>query len=94
MPSKSRVGISQPSKRQAEVLEFIGAFRKKKGYARRLWQIQIGAATRLNGLPYNRFINGLKKSKIELDRKILSDLAQHEPEIFKKIVGISKSVIK
>ena len=68
--------------------------RKKKGYARRLWQIQIGAATRLNGLPYNRFINGLKKSKIELDRKILSDLAQHEPEIFKKIVGISKSVIK
>ncbi len=68
--------------------------RKKKGYARRLWQIQIGAATRLNGLPYNKFINGLKKSNIELDRKILSDLAQHEPEIFKKIVEISKSAIQ
>ena len=64
--------------------------RKKKGYARRLWQIQIGAATRLNGLPYNKFINGLIKSKIELDRKILSDLAQHEPEIFKKLVEISQ----
>lgn len=68
--------------------------RKKKGYARRLWQIQIGAATKLNGLPYNKFINGLKKSHIELDRKILSDLARHEPEIFKKIVEISQSATR
>jgi large subunit ribosomal protein L20 len=68
--------------------------RKKKGYARRLWQIQIGAATRQNGLPYNKFINGLKKSHIELDRKILSDLAQNEPEIFKKLIEISQSATK
>ena len=60
--------------------------RKKKGNFRRLWQIQIGAATRAEGLPYNKFIAGLKKHKIELDRKILSDLAQTEPEIFKKIM--------
>jgi len=64
--------------------------RKKKGYARRLWQIQIGAATRLNGMPYNKFVHGLIKSKIELDRKILSDLAQHEPDIFKKLIEISQ----
>lgn len=68
--------------------------RKKKGRARRLWQIQIGAATRLNGLAYNKFINGLIKSKIELDRKILSDLAQKEPEIFKKLVEISQAQAK
>lgn len=64
--------------------------RKKKGLARRLWQIQIGAATRQHGLPYNKFIHGLAKARIELDRKILSDLAQHEPEVFKKLVEISK----
>lgn len=64
--------------------------RKKKGYARRLWQIQIGAATRLSGLPYNKFISGLKKANIELDRKILSQLAQTQPEVFEKILQLSQ----
>ncbi len=68
--------------------------RKKKGYARRLWQIQIGAATKQNELSYSKFINGLKKAHIDLDRKILSDLAKHEPEIFQKIVEISRSAIQ
>ena len=63
--------------------------RKKKGQFRRLWQIQIGAATKQNDISYSKFIAGLKKSNIELDRKILSDLAQTEPEVFKKIVDIS-----
>lgn len=65
--------------------------RKKKGQFRRLWQIQIGAATRQNGLAYNRFIAGLKKANIELDRKILAQLAQEYPEIFKKILEISQA---
>src|SRR6185369_4502528 len=60
--------------------------RKKKGNFRRLWQIHIGAATRAQGLPYNKFIAGLKKNKIDLDRKILSDLAQSEPEVFQQIL--------
>ncbi len=68
--------------------------RKKKGQFRRLWQIQIGAATRQYGIPYNKFINGLTKSHIELDRKILSDLAQHDPEIFKKILEVSQAQVK
>lgn len=67
--------------------------RKKKGLARRLWQIQIGAATKMEGLSYNKFINGLKKSNIDIDRKILSGLAQKEPEIFKKLVDISRSAV-
>lgn len=64
--------------------------RKKKGNFRRLWQIRIGAASRLNGLSYNKFIAGLKKSNIALDRKILSDLAASEPELFKRIVDVSQ----
>lgn len=64
--------------------------RKKKGYARRLWQIQIGAATVQNGISYNKFIAGLKKAHVDLDRKILSQLAQRQPEIFKKIVELAK----
>jgi len=60
--------------------------RKKKGYFRALWQIQINAACRQHGLSYSKFIHGLKQKKIELDRKILAQLAQNQPEIFKKIL--------
>jgi len=67
--------------------------RKKKGITRRVWQIQINAATRQHDLPYNKFINGLKKSNIDIDRKILSDLAQNNPDVFKKLVDTSKSAI-
>jgi len=65
--------------------------RKKKGQFRRLWQIQIGAAAKQQGIPYNKFVSGLKKAHIELDRKILANLAQHEPEIFKKLVVASQA---
>jgi large subunit ribosomal protein L20 len=65
--------------------------RKKKGQFRRLWQIQIGAAAKQHGISYSKFIHGLKKAHIELDRKILSDLAQNEPEIFKKLVEVSQA---
>lgn len=65
--------------------------RKKKGNFRRLWQIQIGAGTKLNGLSYSKFINGLKKAHIDLDRKILADLAGNQPEIFAKIVQTAQA---
>lgn len=58
----------------------------KKREFRRLWQIQINALSKELGLPYNKLIHGLKEKKIELDRKILSELAKRHPEIFKKIV--------
>jgi large subunit ribosomal protein L20 len=58
----------------------------KKREQRRLWQIQINAACRKQGLSYSRFIHSLKEKKIELDRKILATLAKEYPEIFKKIV--------
>jgi len=60
--------------------------RTKKRDFRKLWQTQISATCRQAEISYSRFIAGLKKNKIELDRKILANLAQNHPEIFKKIV--------
>ncbi len=64
--------------------------RRKKGEFRRLWQIQINAACRELGLTYSKFIATLKKKNIELDRKILSNLAQNHPEVFQKIIDFVK----
>lgn len=60
--------------------------RRKKREMRRLWQIKINAASRQLGLTYSKFIYLLKKAKVELDRKILSQLAEKYPPIFKQIV--------
>jgi large subunit ribosomal protein L20 len=64
--------------------------RNKKREARQLWQIKINAGCRLNDLTYARFINGLKKNKIDLDRKILALLAEKHPQIFSEIVKTIK----
>lgn len=63
----------------------------KKREFRKLWQVQINAACRNLGISYSQFIHRLKKSKIELNRKMLATLAQSHPEIFKKIIEKVKS---
>lgn len=63
----------------------------KKGAFRRLWISRINAALSAANLPYSRFIAGLKKAKIELDRKILADLAVSDPQTFKLILDKAKS---
>jgi len=60
--------------------------RQKKRQFRSLWIVRIGAAAKLNGLSYSQFINGLKKAGVELDRKILSDLAVNDAAVFKSLV--------
>jgi len=60
--------------------------RNKKRSFRNLWNIKINAICRENGISYSRFINAMKKNKIEIDRKILSQLAEKYPETFKKII--------
>lgn len=65
--------------------------RQRKRDFRKLWQIRINAAARLQGLNYSKFMGGLKKAGIMLDRKILANLAITEPEIFAKLVEISKA---
>ncbi len=62
---------------------------KKRDY-RRLWIARINAAVRAEGLTYSQFINKLKVKNIDLDRKILADLAMNEPESFKKLVDSVK----
>ena len=64
---------------------FRGRKEKKRVY-RKLWNVRVNAASRLEGVPYSKLIHALTKKKIKLDRKILADLAVREPEIFKKIV--------
>ena len=60
--------------------------RAKKREFRSLWIQRINAGVRAEGLTYSRFINGLNKSKIKLDRKVLADLAYNNPEAFKSLV--------
>ena len=60
--------------------------RAKKREFRSLWIQRINAGVRSEGLTYSRFINGLNKSKIKLDRKVLADLAYNNPEAFKSLV--------
>ena len=69
---------------------YAGRRQKKRQY-RSLWIVRIGAAAKLNGLSYSRFVNGLKKAGVELDRKILADLAVKDPAGFAKLVDQAKS---
>lgn len=64
---------------------YIGRKEKKRNF-RALWIQRINAACREHGLTYSRFISGLAKAGIEVDRKVLSDLAIHEPAAFKALV--------
>jgi large subunit ribosomal protein L20 len=65
--------------------------RDKKGNFRRLWITRIGAASRQNGMSYSTFIAGLKAGGVELDRKVLADIAVHDPEAFSGLVETAKS---
>ncbi|HEG5008724.1 TPA: 50S ribosomal protein L20 [Campylobacter jejuni] len=67
--------------------------RRKKRDFRRLWIVRINAACRLNDLSYSRFINGLKKAGIGLDRKILADLAMNDAAAFAKIAEAAKKAL-
>lgn len=69
---------------------FVGRKRNKRDF-RRLWQTKISAATRPYNLSYSAFIAALKRKHIELDRKILAELAQNHPDIFAKIIEMTKT---
>jgi large subunit ribosomal protein L20 len=71
---------------------FSGRKQRKRQY-RSLWIVRIGAASKLNGLSYNQFIHGLKKAGVELDRKILADLAVKDAPAFKSLVEQAKGAL-
>jgi large subunit ribosomal protein L20 len=89
--SKSR--IFRPA--NAQVLKSLAyAFadrRKKKRDFRRLWIIRINAAARMNGMSYSTFINGLKKAGVQVNRKVLADLAISDSQAFLDLVGVAKA---
>lgn len=64
--------------------------RRKKGEFRRLWITRIGAASRQHGLSYSRFITGLKAAEVDLDRKVLADIAVTDPEGFAGLVEVAR----
>lgn len=64
--------------------------RERKGDMRRLWILRINAASRAQGLKYGEFMNSLKQAGIEINRKMLADLAVREPEAFANLVSIAK----
>jgi large subunit ribosomal protein L20 len=67
--------------------------RRKKRDFRRLWIVRINAAARLNGISYNRLIDGLKKAGCELNRKMLADVAVRDPEGFAEIASVAKNAL-
>lgn len=89
--SKSR--LFRPA--NAQVLKSLNyAFRDrraKKRDFRKLWIVRINAAARINGMSYSTFINGLKKAGVAVNRKVLADLAIHDDQAFKELVGVAKS---
>jgi large subunit ribosomal protein L20 len=67
--------------------------RNRKRDFRRLWITRINAAARLNGLSYNRFIHGLGKAGVEIDRKILAELAVNDAEAFARLAEVAKGAL-
>ncbi len=69
---------------------YVGRKQKKRQY-RRLWTVRINAACRKSGMNYSTFINGLKKAGVELNRKVLADLAVSEPAAFEALIQKAKA---
>jgi large subunit ribosomal protein L20 len=67
--------------------------RQRRRDLRRLWITRINAAARQNGMPYSRFVHGLKEANVELDRKILADLAVRDQQAFAEIVQMAKDAV-
>lgn len=88
---RSNNTIRQARGRVEKALTYVYRDRRnKKRDFRRLWISRIGAAARQNDLSYSDFINGLKRSGIELDRKVLADLGATEPAAFAAVASIAK----
>ena len=86
---KSKERAAKEALLHAQSRMFRGRKEKKRVF-RSLWTVKMNAALRANGAKYSTFINSLKKKGVKLDRKILADLAEHEPQVFKKIIDTVK----
>ena len=90
---KNTIRAAKPAVEKAQQYAFRDRKRKKRTF-RALWIQRINAAVREFGLTYGRFIDGLNKAGIEVDRKVLSDMAIHEPAAFGALVDASKKALE
>lgn len=86
---RTRIQTAKEAVLHAGAYAFHGRKLRKRDL-RSLWITRVNAAVRGEGSSYSKFISGLKKSKIEIDRKILADIAVSDPETFKKIIAETK----
>ena len=86
---KSKIRLARTAVLKAGAMAFRDRRAKKRTF-RRLWQVRINAAVRPHGLSYSRFMDGLKKKNIDLDRKVLSMLAKDYPAVFNELVAKMK----
>ena len=82
---KSKIRLARPAMLKAGVYAYRDRRNKKRSF-RRLWQIRLNAALRPLEMSYSRFIDGLKKANITMDRKVLSTIAKDYPVVFKNVV--------
>lgn len=83
---------ANPAVMRALRSSYIGRKQRKRDF-RKLWIARINAATRMHNMSYSRFINGLKKAEVEINRKMLSEIAIHDAEGFAKLVELAKANI-
>lgn len=89
---RRRIRQAIEARMHAEKQEFIGRKQRKRQF-RRLWNQRINAAARQHGLSYSRLIHGLKVAGVDVNRKMLADLAVREPAAFEAIVGKARAAL-
>ncbi len=77
---------------RAQAMAYVHRKHKKRNF-RRLWIVRVNAACRMNGISYSRFIDGCNKAGINLNRKVLSEIAIHDPQGFTKVVEAAKAKV-
>jgi large subunit ribosomal protein L20 len=82
--------VAAPKVKRAMAYAYVGRKVKKRDY-RALWNVRINVAARENGLSYSKLIHGLHKAGVALDRKVLADIALHDPDGFARIAEVAKS---
>ncbi|MFO7652455.1 MAG: 50S ribosomal protein L20 [Candidatus Krumholzibacteriia bacterium] len=89
---KNQVRIGREAVERAGVYAYRDRKNRKRDF-RRLWIMRINAAARLNGISYSALMNGLKRARIEIDRKMLADLAVHDATGFARLAEVAKNAL-
>jgi len=89
---KNHLRLTKEAVMRARAYNYIHRKQKKRNF-RRLWITRLNAAAKTHGMSYSKFINGLKKARCELDRKVLADMAIRDPGGFEAVVGCAKEAL-